>query len=79
MWRLTGLIRVHLRHDDEIAGEALALRPGSPVTDVAASVHRDLAEQLEGARAWGPSARLDGQRVGRQHIVLDGDAVEIIR
>ncbi len=78
IWRLTGLIRVHLRHDDEIAGEVLALRPGSTVTNVAASI-RDLATELQGARVWGPSARFDGQLVGRQHVVLDGDTVEIVR
>ena len=28
-----------------------------------------------GARVWGPSARFDGQRVGRDHAVHDGDVV----
>jgi len=28
---------------------------------------------------WGPSARFGGQRVGRDHAVLDGDVVEILR
>jgi ribosome-interacting GTPase 1 len=27
---------------------------------------------------WGPSARFDGQRVGRDHAVQDGDVVEIL-
>ena len=31
-----------------------------------------------GARVWGPSARFDGQRVGRDHVVLDGDTVEVL-
>jgi ribosome-interacting GTPase 1 len=31
-----------------------------------------------GARLWGPSARFDGQRVGRDHVVADGDVVEIL-
>ena len=34
---------------------------------------------LRGARVWGPSARFDGQRVGRDHLVSDGDSVEILR
>jgi ribosome-interacting GTPase 1 len=28
---------------------------------------------------WGPSARFEGQRVGREHVVHDGDTVEILR
>jgi ribosome-interacting GTPase 1 len=26
---------------------------------------------------WGPSARFPGQRVGRTHVLVDGDTVEI--
>jgi ribosome-interacting GTPase 1 len=48
------------------------------VTDVADAVHHDLAAALVGARVWGPSARFEGQRVGREHEVLDGDTVEIL-
>jgi small GTP-binding protein len=78
-WRLTGLIRVRLRTMGETDPDPLALEPGSTVADVADSVHHDLAETFAGARVWGPSARFDGQRVGRDHLVLDGDVVEILR
>jgi ribosome-interacting GTPase 1 len=37
-----------------------------------------LATSFHAARIWGPSARFDGQRVGRAHIVADGDIVEIV-
>jgi len=77
-WRLTGLIRVYLRSNGVTELEPLALVPESTVTDVADSVHHDLAEAFVGARVWGPSARFDGQRVGREHLVQDGDAVEIL-
>jgi ribosome-interacting GTPase 1 len=78
IWRLTGLIRVQLRVNGEVAEEPLALGPGSTVEDVADSVHHELGESFTGARVWGPSARFEGQRVGREHVVLDGDAVEIL-
>jgi len=77
-WRLTGLIRVHLRANGTTDVEPLALEAGATVTDVADAVHHDLAAALVGARVWGPSARFDGQRVGREHEVLDGDTVEIL-
>ena len=53
--------------------------PGATVADVADWVHHDLAATFGGARVWGPSARFDGQRVGRDHAVQDGDVVEILR
>ncbi len=78
IWRLTGLIRVFLRSNGSTDAEPLALRDGATVAEVADSVHHDLAESASGARIWGPSARFDGQRVGREHSVLDGDTVEIV-
>jgi len=78
-WRLTGLIRVRLRTMGETDPEPVALDPGATVETVADRVHHDLAATFVGARVWGPSARFDGQRVGRDHAVQDGDVVEILR
>jgi small GTP-binding protein len=77
-WRLTGLIRVQLRTAGRTDPEPLALDPGSTVETVADWVHHELAASFSGARIWGPSARFDGQRVGRDHAVADGDIVEIL-
>jgi hypothetical protein len=78
IWALTGLIRVYLRHAGETDDEPLALQPGATVADVADAIHHDLAAACTGARVWGPSARFDGQRVGRAHVVADGDVVEVL-
>jgi uncharacterized protein len=79
IWRLTGLVRVFLRRGHEVDDEPVALHPGATVEDVADVIHHELAEHFSAARVWGPSARFDGQRVGRGHAVLDGDVVEIVR
>ena len=78
-WRLTGLIRVRLRTLGYTEPEPVAFEPGATVADVADSVHHDLAASFSGARVWGPSARFEGQRVGREHAMQDGDVVEILR
>jgi small GTP-binding protein len=79
VWRLTGLVRVYLRRGHEVDDEPLALEPGATVEDVADEIHHELGESFGAARVWGPSARFDGQRVGRAHVVQDGDVVEILR
>jgi uncharacterized protein len=79
IWHLTGLVRVYLRHAGEVDDEPVALHPGATVEDVADGIHHELAETFTAARVWGPSARFEGQRVGRTHVVLDGDTVEILR
>ena len=78
IWQLTGLIRIYLRKDGDVAPEPLALTPPVSVLDVADAVHHDLAQELSGARLWGPTARFDGQRVGREQELQDGDIVEIL-
>jgi ribosome-interacting GTPase 1 len=52
------------------------VRQGATVLDVANLVHRDLAGRLSHARAWGRQV-YDGQQVGPEHPVADGDIVEL--
>jgi len=52
------------------------LRRGSTVADFAAKVHHDFLEKLHSARIWGSGVR-DGQLVGRDHVLCDGDVIEL--
>ena len=78
IWKLTGLIRVFLRRPGDDEAEPLALRPPATIVDVARTIHQELADESRGARVWGPSARFEGQRVGREHAVADGDTIEVL-
>jgi small GTP-binding protein len=78
IWNLTGLIRVFLRRPGDDEAEPLALRPPATVVNVAATIHQEVADACRGARVWGSSARFEGQRVGREHVVADGDTIEVL-
>jgi ribosome-interacting GTPase 1 len=77
IWTLTRLVRIRLRHGDEVTPDPVALRPPVTVADVADTIHRDMRERCTGARVWGPSAKFAGQHVGRDHVLHDGDEVTI--
>ena len=79
VWRLTGLIRVRLRTNGSTDEEPLALHPPATVVDVADAVHHELAEPAPAAGSGVHPRRFEGQRVGRDHEVADGDVVEILR
>jgi len=49
---------------------------GSTVEEVAGSVHKDFLERLKFAQLWG-SGKFDGQKVSRQHVVEEGDVIEL--
>lgn len=52
------------------------MRKGDTVEELARKVHRDFYQNLKTARIWG-SGRFDGQIVGRDHVLEDGDVIEL--
>lgn len=52
------------------------LKKGGTVEEFAGKVHKDFLENLKTARVWG-SEVYDGQLVGRDHVLHDGDVVEL--
>lgn len=52
------------------------VRRGQTVHDVARLVHKDVAANLKYAKVWG-DASFDGQQVGPEHEVVDGDVLEL--
>jgi ribosome-interacting GTPase 1 len=52
------------------------LRKGGTVEELAGKIHQDFLAKLKSARVWG-TAIYDGQMVGRDHILHDGDVVEL--
>jgi len=53
-----------------------ALRRGATIGDLAERIHKDLIETMRFARVWGTSA-FDGQAVQKDHVLAEGDIVEI--
>lgn len=72
------VIRVYTKRPGKPAEKdsPFTLPRGATVEDLALKVHRDLAASLKHARIWGTSAQ-DGQTVGRDHVLADGDIVEL--
>jgi len=56
--------------------QPFVLTHGDTVEDFALSVHKDFAAQLKSARVWGTGV-FDGQQVGRDHVLHEGDIVEL--
>jgi len=52
------------------------LRKGSTIEELAGKVHKDFINNLKSARVWGTGVH-DGQQVGRDHVLHDGDVVEL--
>ena len=73
-----GIVRVYTKLPGKPpeTDKPFTVRRGATVLDVARLVHREIAGSLRFARAWGEQV-FDGQQVGPEHPVADGDIVEL--
>jgi small GTP-binding protein len=78
IYRLLRVIRVYSKRPGKPADrEAPFTVPlGSTVLQMAERVHQDFAAKLQSARIWGTGV-FDGQTVTREHVLHDGDVVEL--
>ena len=56
--------------------DPIILNRGSTLENAAVSVHKDFRASLKYARVWG-SGKYDGAMVRRDHILRDGDIIEL--
>jgi len=77
-YNLLGIIRVYTKTPGQKPDftDPIILAKGSTLQDAAAQVHKDFARNLKYARVWG-SGKHDGLRVKRDHILQDGDIIEL--
>jgi len=79
LFNMLNIIRVYTKPPGgEPSKKPLILKRGSTVYDVAKSIHEDFVKRFAYARIWGKSAKFPGQRVGLEHVLEDGDIVEIV-
>ncbi len=78
IFSILDIIRVYTRSPGgQIDNEAMPMKINSTALDAAKKVHKNLYKNFKFARVWGESAKFDGQRVGPEHILRDGDIIEI--
>ena len=78
LFKALQIVRVYTKSPGKPADndKPFTARHGDTVLDVAKLVHKDVARELKFARMWGADV-FDGQQVGPDHLVADGDLVEL--
>ena len=72
------IIRVFTKSPDMEAdmNDPMVVKKGSTLEEVAEAVHKDFRRNLKYALIWG-SGKFPGQRVKRDHVIQDGDILEL--
>jgi ribosome-interacting GTPase 1 len=78
IYQLLDVIRVYTKVPGQKPDftDPIVIKRGSTLEDAAAEVHKDFRDKLKYARLWG-SGKHDGIMVKRDHILEDGDIIEL--
>ena len=78
LFHILGLIRVYTKAPGKQAdsNSPFTLPLGATVLDLAEKIHKDVAQAFKYARIWGKGL-YEGQMVQRDHVLSDGEIVEI--
>ena len=78
VYRMLDVIRVYTKTPREKPdlNDPIILARGSTLQDAAEDVHKDFRARLKFARLWG-SGKHDGVMVKRDHVLQDGDVIEL--
>ncbi len=78
IYQVLDIIRVYTKAPGQKPefDDPIILDRGSTLEDAAASVHKDFAAKLKYARIWG-SGKHDGIMAKRDHVLQDGDIIEL--
>jgi len=78
VFQVLGIIRVYTKTPGQKPdmNDPIILPKGSTLADAAEAVHKDFRARLKFARLWG-SGKHDGLMVKRDHVLQDGDIIEL--
>jgi ribosome-interacting GTPase 1 len=78
IYRVLDIIRVYTKAPGQKPdpNDPIILKRGGTLADAAAEVHKDFRAKMKYARIWG-SAKHDGVMARRDHILEDGDIIEL--
>jgi ribosome-interacting GTPase 1 len=79
IFEILGIMRVYAKKpsDKEPSPKPIVAEKGAAVIDVVKELHSSLYRRFRYARVWGSSAKYPGQKVGSNHVLKDGDTLEI--
>ncbi len=79
IFEVANIIRVYTKEPNspKPSPEPLILPKGSTVEDAIRKIREEFLKHFKYARIWGPSAKYPGERVGLNHVLADGDIIEV--
>ncbi|MBS7287962.1 MAG: 50S ribosome-binding GTPase [Candidatus Freyarchaeota archaeon] len=72
------IIRVYTKEPGGLMSDKpIVLKKGATVRDVIKRIRPSMLKNFNYAKVYGPSAKYDGEKVGLDHVLMDGDIIQI--
>ena len=84
MWDMLALVRVYTRRrgeppDLEEPSILTSHRGGVAIKTLCQHLHKDMLREFKYALCWGQSCKQAPQRVGKEHVLMDEDVVQVFK
>ncbi len=77
VWKILNIKRIYTKRKGKIAEKPIVFLGKVTVKDVCERIHEDFLKNFKYAKVWGKSVKFQGQKVGLEYELEDGDVVEI--
>ncbi|MCD6469565.1 50S ribosome-binding GTPase [Candidatus Bathyarchaeota archaeon] len=79
VFKMLNVMRIYTKEpfSKKPSDKPLVVKSGTTVIEIAKKIHSEMYRNFKYAKIWGPSAKYPGEKVGPNHILMDGDVVEI--
>lgn len=79
IFKMLEIVRVYTKqpNQEKPSEKPLVVKKGTTVLEAARMIHSSLYKNFKYAKVWGSSVKYPGQRVGGDHLLEDGDILEI--
>lgn len=79
VFKMLKIIRVYTKepNSERPSPKPMILKEGATVEEAIKKIREEFLKYFKFAKIWGPSAKYPGERVGLDHILMDGDVIEI--
>ncbi|KHJ75140.1 TGS domain protein, partial [Oesophagostomum dentatum] len=82
MWQYLNLIRIYTKPRGQLPDYSAPIvlnAEKNTVDDLCLKIHKSLQKDFKAALVWGASAKHNPQRVGKEHVLVDEDVVQILK
>lgn len=82
MWQKLHLVRIYTKPKGQLPDyeqPVVMTNEKATVEDFCNSIHKSIMDQFKCAYVWGASVKHNPQKVGKEHILMDEDVVQIVK